>query len=327
MSSKRQQLVLYRMCCCLWVFLGNDKVCTYMETLSRGTWLMVCAMCLQVFFGVGTLWAQDARLSEKHIRFQDVDRLYYLYMPDTLAQGNPLVVMLHGYGGNAAGLRPEMIETAARHGFALCIPQGEKDPKGKPSWNVRYPMQEGMTTDDVAFILHLVKSLQHEYGLSSRNVFLTGMSNGGEMCYIMAYLHPEAWGAIASVAGLTMEWLVREEQPRGAVPFMEIHGTEDRTSEWRGDPSNQGGWGAYLAVPIAVGAIVAANRCTHEESVQLPLLDAAKPTRPVVLHRYLGGTNGYEVRLYEVVGGEHTWHMADMDTLEEIWSFFSSYIR
>ena len=126
MSSKRRQLVLYRMCCCLWVFLGNDKVCTYMETLSRGTWLMVCAMCLQVFFGVETLWAQDARLSEKHIRFQDVDRLYYLYMPDTLAQGNPLVVMLHGYGGNAAGLRPEMIETAARHGFALCIPQGDE---------------------------------------------------------------------------------------------------------------------------------------------------------------------------------------------------------
>ncbi len=298
-----------------------------MKPIGRKFFMMACVMCLSAISCLGTLCAQDVRLSKRHIQFQGIERLYYLYVPDSLAQGKSLVVMLHGYGGNAANLRPEMIEIAAKHHFALCIPQGEKDPKGKPSWNVRYPMQEGMKTDDVAFILHLVKTLQQEHGLNPQNAFLTGMSNGGEMCYLMAYQHPEAWGAIASVAGLTMEWLIREKQPCGAVPFMEIHGTEDRTSEWLGDPLNKGGWGAYLAVPIAVGAIVASNRCTHEECTQLPLFDVAKPTRPVVLHRYLGGTNGYEVRLYEVVGGQHTWHMADMDTLEEIWTFFSGYVR
>ena len=53
----------------------------------------------------------------------------------------------------------------------------------------------------------------------------------------------------------------------------------------------------------------------------------------VVLHRYCGGEPAWkggpeiEVRLYEVVGGKHSWAEADMDTCDEIWRFFSKYLR
>ena len=62
------------------------------------------------------------------MRFKGEEREYFLLVPDSLGPSRPLVVMLHGYGGKAEGYRPEMAEAARRHGFALCIPQGLKDP-------------------------------------------------------------------------------------------------------------------------------------------------------------------------------------------------------
>lgn len=272
-----------------------------------------------------TLYEQATRHTMK---FQGYEREYYMYVPDSLAPGRPLVFMLHGYGGTAYGYRPEMLETARKHGFALCVPQGVKeDGKYKAGWNVRYPKQAEMKTDDVAFIVKLAKKVQKDFGLSRQNTFFSGMSNGGEMAYIMAYQHPEMWAAIASVAGLEMKWLSDGPAPRGHVPFMEIHGTADPTSHWEGDPFNEGGWGEYMAVPMAVGNIVSANKCVYEETTVLPLKDPQKPSRKVTLHKYLGSPYGCEVRLYEVDGAKHAWHLDDLDTTEEIWAFFEQYLK
>lgn len=257
-----------------------------------------------------------------------LDREYYVYVPDSLAAGSPFVLMLHGYGGKAYGYRPEMLETARRQGFAVCVPQGH-GVKGayKPGWNVRYPKQETMTTDDVDFVLKLADKVAEDYGLNRDNAFCCGMSNGGDLSYIIAFRHPEAFNAIASVAGLEMQWVNRSMKPSGPVPFMEVHGTADTTSAWDGDPDNKGGWGAYLSVPLAVGDLVSANACEYEEVSELALKNPAKPSRKVVLHRYLGSPYGCEVRLYEVRGGKHSWQLADMDTTGEIWDFFKKYVK
>lgn len=270
-------------------------------------------------------WTASAQ-EMKHYKMQHegLEREYYLLVPDSMDSHKPLVIMLHGYGGDADGYRPEMAQAAMKYGFALCVPQGWPAPlTGKKGWNVRYPKQEGMPSDDVSFVLALASRLQSELGTTPASTFLTGMSNGGEMCYIMAWQHPEAFRAIASVAGLTMAWLPEENRlPDAHVPFMEIHGTGDHTSEWGGDPTGEFGWGEYLAVPLAVGNIVTMDKCRTEEVTELPLKDPETPSRQVILHRYLGGTDGCEVRLYEVVGGKHSWHLTDIDTCDEIWSFF-----
>lgn len=255
---------------------------------------------------------------------QDSLRTYYLYLPERPAFA-PLVVLLHGYGGSAEGYMPEMVKASARHGFALCVPQGLKDPTGRPSWNVGYPMQEGWTVDDADFLMQLCRDLQQRYGLSARNVFLTGMSNGGEMCYLMAWQHPDFFSAIASMAGLTMEWIIRETTSTGAVPFLEFHGTADKTSLWEGDLANNGGWGAYISVPVAVSHIAARNRCASLTHVQLPLKDPSKPTRQVTLHRYGDGTDGAEVLFYEVDGGGHSWALEDADSPELLMDFFENW--
>lgn len=272
--------------------------------------------------------ADAQEIKKYNIRHDGMDRSYWLFLPENIQKDAPLVLCLHGYGGTAEGYMPEMIEVAKEEGFALCCPQGEKDPKGAPSWNVGYPSQEGMKTDDVDFICDLVRHLQKKHDLSKHNTFFSGMSNGGEMCYLLATLKPDTFAAYASIAGLTMEWLYKEHRPRKAVPLMEVHGTDDTVSMWGGDPLNTGGWGAYISVPEAVGVWIAEARCTHEVTEELPLIG-----RKVILHKYMGGDPAWEggpdteVRLYEIVGGNHSWGLEDMDTCREMWKFFSMYMK
>ncbi|MBE6237923.1 MAG: esterase [Bacteroidales bacterium] len=280
------------------------------------------------FFLLVALQFSSLAQEKYQFRHQGLDREYWMYIPENLPEQAPLVFVLHGYGGKAEGYCPQMIETARKHGFAVCYPQGEKAPKGKTGWNVGYPKQEGMKTDDIDFICDLARHVQKKFSLSRKNTFFSGMSNGGEMCYIMAMQHPEAFSAYASVAGLTMEWAYRSMSPKMAVPLMEIHGTADKTSLWEGDPDNNCGWGEYISVPLAVGVWAAEAKCTHTETVELPVRN-----NKVLMHRHLGGSPAWEggpeieVRLYEVVGGKHSWTHKDMDTCEEIWKFFSKYLR
>lgn len=240
--------------------------------------------------------------------------------------GMPLVVVLHGYGGKALGDGLRFIELADLHGFAVCWPQGAEDGTGHSCWNVGYPFQAGYRIDDTAYLRRLVRHLQKNFGVSRRNVFLTGMSNGGEMCYKMAAEHPETFSAIASIAGLTLTSMSTDY--RRPVPFMEVHGTDDKTSAWDGDPQNKGGWGAYLSVPSAVSHIVSANRCVALSTTEIP----AEHKR-VILHHFTegipsrkGGPSS-EVLLYEVRGGDHSWSERYIPTCDLIWEFFSRYVR
>lgn len=141
--------------------------------------------------------AQEYSVKERCERYtmknQGLEREYYLYRPEGLKAGAPLVIVLHGYGGSALKGKKAMMDVADKNGFAVCYPQGIKDPKGKPGWNVRYPSQEGMKTDDVKFLIALSKELQKRFDLSPKNTFLTGMSNGGDIIYLIAMRAPKAF--------------------------------------------------------------------------------------------------------------------------------------
>lgn len=259
--------------------------------------------------------------------FDGVERSYRLVVPEGVERGAPLVFVLHGYGATIDLLEDKGFSEAARkYGFAVCYPQGSKDERGNPCWNVGYPFQKDMTVDDVSFLCQLAASLQKEYGLSRRNTFCTGMSNGGEMCYLLAYCGQRTFAAVAPIAGLTMAWMPEKFTKPAPIPLFEIHGTEDRVSEWTGDMDNKGGWGAYLPVPDAVQFWVRNNGCTREVVEELPQCNEGSMQKEcshkVVVHKFVGKKNTPQVWLYEVVGGVHSWFNEDMDTAGEIWKFF-----
>ena len=253
----------------------------------------------------------ERQLTEVTFKDQGIERSAYLFKP---FEGKmPLVVVLHGYGGKALDGGKRFLELAEKEGFAVCYPQGAEDPTGHSCWNVGYPFQADYKINDVKYIKKLVAKLCNEYDIDERNVFLTGMSNGGEMCYKMASESPRTFSAIASVAGLTL-YSMSTDYPQ-AIPFMEIHGTSDRISLWNGDPTGEGGWGAYLSVPTALSHIISANKCRTYSKEEIP-----SERKRVFKHTY--GSGLADVILYEVEDGDHSWSESYIDTCGEIWDFF-----
>ena len=163
---------------------------------------LLLAMLLSLFF----IEVNAGQYVEDSIKVDGKMRKFVMYLPDGLQADAPLVVVLHGYG---AGIRREniMIGPADKHGFAVCIPQGLKDPQGEPSWNVGYSFQQGWKVDDVKALCEIARYARKRHHLHRRNIFLTGMSNGGEMCYLMAYSNQYTFRAVAPIAGLTMQWM------------------------------------------------------------------------------------------------------------------------
>ena len=250
--------------------------------------------------------------------YNGVERSYYYYEPDTMLSQRPLILLLHGYGGSATNYCPQMVRTALKHGYAVCVPQGAKDPAGGLSWNVGYPFQKGWEMDDVDFLCELASSLVQEHKLNRKNIFVTGMSNGGEMCYLLAHERPDFFAAFAPIAGLTMQWMKDSLGISKSVSIMEVHGTADKVSMWEGDLENTGGWGAYLPVHEALKRW-ADNAVCREEKV-------TKYKDSVFLHEFVRANDNVEVLLYEVRGGGHGWSMDYMDTPSEVIAFFNRHL-
>lgn len=280
--------------------------------------LVLCSL-----LGKNVLWAAEPILDS--LKVDGCVRRFWLKIPDCAGKDAPLVFVLHGYG-NPGDKFTWMDATSEKYGFALCIPAGLKDFAGKPSWNVGYPPQIGWKVDDVKAMCKMAKYVQKKYGLSKKNTFLTGMSNGGDMCYVLAYSKQKTFRAFGSLSGLTMEWVYRTKEAPCPVPIMEVHGTEDRVSEWDGDLENKGGWGSYMSTPQGVGYWIAKNRC---EALTNERVESKQGNGIYIIkHKYdASKTSGCDVWLYEVVGGPHSWFDKDLDVGEEIWQFFSNYLR
>ena len=290
-----------------------------MKTLLK---TLLTVLLLYGATGATGVMAQETRTET--LRSGGVERTYRLHLPADLPDNAPLVIVLHGYGGDANPEAFGMNATADRHGFAVCYPQGERDSRGKRGWNVGYPSQAEMPIDDVQFLEDLIGHLHRHYGLSRRNVFCTGMSNGGDMCYLLAAQRPDLFAALGPVAGFMSVAILREDKSLQPVPLFEIHGTADPTTRWEGDLTGEGGWGAYLPIPMAVGYWAAKNKCLEH---RIDTLSRGADGLQVIAHRYTGGTDGNEVWLYETLGGKHSWKKTGVDTCEELWRFFSRYVR
>ena len=256
-------------------------------------------------------------------------REYYLYIPNSIQDNAPLVFVLHGYTGSAGGIMgySGMNEIAQENGFAVCYPQGLSDQSGNNFWNVGYEFHDNQMVNDVNFLSSLANYLQDEYNLSEENTFSTGMSNGGDMSYMLACQANDVFKAIAPVAGCMMEEIYNtcDSSP---VPVFEIHGNNDNVTLWDGDMQNNDGWGAYYSIEDGIELWVETNNCQNNEEVFLPNTNLSDGSY-IINHRYFDCTDNAEVWLYEVINGGHDWPGSygnmDINASEEIWNFFSQY--
>ena len=303
-------------------------------------------------------WAFSQGLIEQSSLKQSVsgaelERNYWLYTPQDLPENPALVVVMHGYSGDARAIMnySGMNDVADNHGFIVAYPQGTIDSEGNAFFNVGYEFHQDSEVDDVAFIEALVADVAVGHGVDLAKVFATGMSNGGDMSYLLACRSSNNFRAVAPVAGSMMQTMVEQCAPARTLPIMAISGTDDPVTLYAGDLQNSGGWGAYIGQEATKDFWIAKHGLV--DAAIFELNDTHQPlmigNSKIQLQRYSNGNGRSEIWFYRVDSGGHDWPGAkfdtgwsptryvalyglgfgknqDIDASNEIWKFFAHWI-
>jgi len=285
----------------------------------------------------------------KTLLHQGIDRNYLLYVPDSIKENASLVVVIHGYTSTADNIMgySRMNRLADENNFVVAYPQGTVDVLGNTFFNVGYSFNSNSTIDDVSFIEAMVLEVQKNYPLNPKNTFATGMSNGGDMSYLLACKKSTLFAAVAPVAGVMMKDTLDSCDPERNIPLFEIHGTKDEISRYEGDIENNDGWGFYYDMPSTIKFWVQRHGLEKEQFITLKDKDYSDGSS-IVFERYSSDLHSREVWFYRIEGGDHTWPgwkkdikwwknpllwyylplgNNDIDASSEVWSFFKRYVE
>lgn len=123
--------------------------------------------------GCGESDPPRATVTQESITVSGRTRTFVLSLPPSYdkARTYPLVYVMHGDGGDGAGLRQSVaFEDTTKSDAILVFPDGE----GK-TWDLYGPVA---TNKDIAFITALTDSLAGRFSIAKHRVFMWGHSNG-----------------------------------------------------------------------------------------------------------------------------------------------------
>ena len=260
-------------------------------------------------------------------RHDDLDRVFYLYVPVSYASSTsalPILLSLHGYTSSAlrhlnyAGFG----SLASKESFIVVYPQGSiLQSTGSTHWNAGR-WTNGSTTDDVDFIETMIDYLTTNFRVDPDRIYSTGMSNGGFMSYRLACELGNKIAAIASVTGSMSPEMLSSCNPNHPTSAMQIHGSLDRVVPYEGNS----GMSPIEEVMAYWGEI---NRCNSSpDSDALPDLTGDGSGGTVT--QYRNCQNDVEVTLYLLDSMGHEWPLSgahDLDAPSVIWEFLSRYNR
>lgn len=127
-----------------------------------------------------------------------------IHVPEGLAAGAALVVVLHGCTQNAAGYDrgSGWSKLADRHGFAVLFPEQRRANNGNLCFNWYQPADARRGKGEAASIARMIGHMQGKYGLDPERTFINGLSAGGAMTAVMLAAYPELFAGGAIIAGL-----------------------------------------------------------------------------------------------------------------------------
>ncbi|CAN5762919.1 PHB depolymerase family esterase [soil metagenome] len=254
--------------------------------------------------GVRVLAAQSHTPAESRrtIVAGGVERAYLLHLPAPVSVGRPMPVLLvlHGAGGDGAGIASHtgLTRPAIERGYAVVYPDGI----GR-RWNDGRGTSAGQ--DDVEFVRLLLHSLGAELPVDSRRIYVTGISNGAGLAYRLACDLPGAFAAIAPVAGAPAAALEERCAATRPVSVISFQGTDDRLMPYGGG-NVAAARGRVLSAARSAALFAEVNGCTAPPTVTEEPDTATDGTR-VRRSAYAGCRDGHETVLYTIEGGGHTW--------------------
>jgi polyhydroxybutyrate depolymerase len=150
----------------------------------------------------------------------------------------PLVLVLHGGGGNAGNAErmTGFTEKAHKEGFIVVYPEGTgRFRKKHLTWNAQHCCGIAMQrrVDDVGFIAALIDKLLVDYPIDPKRIYATGMSNGGMMTHRLGI---ELSDRLAAIAPVVATLFGDESKPPHPVSALMINGLLDKSVPSEGGP-------------------------------------------------------------------------------------------
>lgn len=256
-------------------------------------------------------------------------------------QAVPLVLFLHGGGGNATSAQnfTQLNPVADQEGFIAVYPQGFGPAGSGFSWaDGRSTSSDQLGIDDVGFIDKLLEQLVNSFNIDTDRIYVSGFSNGSFMTQRLACERNGKFAAMASLGSTISTDLLNHCIPQRPIPMLLLLGDADPFIPYAGGnvPGN--------ATPISGMTALADfwktnNRCRSKVAeTNLPNTNSADNSF-ISLTSYTDCDCQAEVRLYQVYGGGHTWPGVENKTYEllagetnediqasqELWAFFKRF--
>jgi polyhydroxybutyrate depolymerase len=240
----------------------------------------------------------------KKITVDGIERNYILYTPPTINSNQPvpLVIALHGGGGNADSIArmTELNTLADKEKFIAAYPNGSgRLGDALLTWNAftccGYAVEQN--TNDIGFIEKMIEKIKTEKKIDEKKIYATGFSNGAYMTYLIGCKLSDEIAAIAPVSGAIGEPC----EPTTSIPVIAFHGTDDEYVLYNGGVTikNKDKRPADKSVQYAMNFWSQNNNCNTEPTTS---------TDGNIEHKiYTGCKNNAAVELYTILNGGHAW--------------------
>ena len=241
---------------------------------------------------------------KRTITVDDLKRIHWIHVPPKYdaKKPSPVVLALHGATMDAKIMEAfcGLNKTADEKNFIVVYPNGTGPGGLFQTWNAgRFPgeLNKNNSADDVKYLGKVLDDVEAALKVDRKRVYVTGMSNGGMMCYRLASEMSDRIAAIAPVAGTIA---VEKYDPKRPIPVLHFHGTKDTLVPFNGHfkMKETPSFMRFLSVPDTMAACIKANGCA--ETPMETTVDANEDKLKVVCKEYGKGKENSCVVLYVI---------------------------
>lgn len=265
---------------------------------------------------------------QKATMFEGLIRTYDVYIPtnyNSIAGSLPMVMVMHGGGGNAEIIKntTEFDAKANAEGFVVVYPNGTGLLPNVYAWNDEAGccgQAAANDINDIGFLKTVADQVQSQYVINSQRIYATGVSNGAMMAHQLAQKHSNTFAAIAAVSST----LAQFDTPKSAISVLVMHGTNDQNIPYNGGVGNEAlNPRDNPSVATVVNHWKNWNACVSSSTQTM--------YGNVDVTTYSGCREGVTVQLYKVNGGEHEWYgspnpktIQQFKATDVVWDFFKN---
>ena len=273
-----------------------------------------------------------SQTSSGSFQFENNFRDYEIFLPKTYASQSklPLVLNLHAlYGDGEDEMNYTLMnEVADTSGFIIVYPSAIDG-----TWNSGIsddPEWPYSNSNDVGFISALIDTLNANYKIDLKRVYVCGHSNGGSMSYKLACESGSRIAAAASVSGALANSTAAACTSLTEIPILIMHGTSDPIIPFNGN-------NYILSEEQPVQNWLSIDKCmVQPDTIFLPDT-VSTDSSSVQKISYSDCSGNSEIIFYKIINGGHGWPGAsenfpsfgklnkDINANTEILNFFRNF--